>query len=97
MDKGYYSAVTPCFTTNTVVAIHNKNGQGLLQATLRKEGKLINSVAIHNKNGQGLLRPCISDSVGRGESVAIHNKNGQGLLHDINTLTAKGLNCRNPQ
>ena len=38
-----------------VVAIHNKNGQGLL-----RQGELSNleftKVAIHNKNGQGLLQ-----------------------------------------
>ncbi len=36
------------------VAIHNKNGKGLLQKQ-NKLRKNIVSVAIHNKNGKGLL------------------------------------------
>ncbi len=30
MDKGYYQAVEPQAPTSVTVAIHNKNGQGLL-------------------------------------------------------------------
>ena len=38
------------------VAIHNKNGQGLLQKeSLARISDLL-EVAIHNKNGQGLLQ-----------------------------------------
>ena len=37
------------------VAIHNKNGQGLLPNEEGLELKAGAEVAIHNKNGQGLL------------------------------------------
>ena len=37
------------------VAIHNKNGQGLLHAKQNANGLSAILVAIHNKNGQGLL------------------------------------------
>ena len=38
------------------VAIHNKNGKGLLQEWLESIGiGNIERVAIHNKNGKGLL------------------------------------------
>ena len=55
MDKGYYfytfrSSLFLLFS----VAIHNKNGQGLL-LDLGYEFFDVKGVAIHNKNGQGLL------------------------------------------
>ena len=37
------------------VAIHNKNGQGLLPERPKLAGVYEVGVAIHNKNGQGLL------------------------------------------
>ena len=37
------------------VAIHNKNGQGLLLNDERSSTEEVEEVAIHNKNGQGLL------------------------------------------
>ncbi len=63
-----------------IVAIHNKNGQGLLLEILAHQWAKDNTVAIHNKNGQGLLRipsVCFGSTC---KEVAIHNKNGQGLL-----------------
>ncbi len=56
MDKGYYRYV--CYRTNNKenVAIHNKNGQGLLQPCVKiSTFNTGSNVAIHNKNGQGLL------------------------------------------
>ena len=38
------------------VAIHNKNGKGLLHERMNQLQKLEPTVAIHNKNGKGLLR-----------------------------------------
>ena len=37
------------------VAIHNKNGKGLLHCSCRTGGNVPIGVAIHNKNGKGLL------------------------------------------
>ncbi len=61
------------------VAIHNKNGQGLLQNDSYFQEIVENTVAIHNKNGQGLLPNSFRKSAFF-DIVAIHNKNGQGLL-----------------
>ncbi len=63
-----------------VVAIHNKNGKGLLQNIICMDAGQLTSVAIHNKNGQGLL-PSADFLCQSFHMVAIHNKNGQGLLH----------------
>ena len=42
-------------TDKIKVAIHNKNGQGLLRGKLDPWNNDFIMVAIHNKNGQGLL------------------------------------------
>ena len=55
MDKGYYKRNNGRNLMLYVVAIHNKNGQGLLHDT-EETLYCIKAVAIHNKNGQGLLR-----------------------------------------
>ena len=39
-----------------MVAIHNKNGQGLLPELASETLTTKSKVAIHNKNGQGLLQ-----------------------------------------
>ncbi len=56
MEKGYYRQHFAYFATAALtVAIHNKNGKGLL-LLLDEQGKpLAGVVAIHNKNGKGLL------------------------------------------
>ncbi len=80
-----------------VVAIHNKNGQGLLLET-QSPATFILNVAIHNKNGQGLLQWGVQLLLIKLSIVAIHNKNGQGLLLDVQKLRIKcPANCRNPQ
>ena len=58
MDKGYYADNTAEHLQEVIeVAIHNKNGQGLLLGKASIEQKPSNFVvAIHNKNGQGLLQ-----------------------------------------
>ncbi len=80
MDKGYYYSVEVDGGTVIIVAIHNKNGQGLLRIDFTEDADY-NSVAIHNKNGQGLLPEIIYADEATEADVAIHNKNGQGLLH----------------
>ena len=45
-----------CTYSVITVAIHNKNGQGLLPNKEEVTKKISLGVAIHNKNGQGLLR-----------------------------------------
>ncbi len=62
-----------------IVAIHNKNGQGLLPLVNELTADELAVVAIHNKNGQGLL-PKPQNPKTPKPQVAIHNKNGQGLL-----------------
>ncbi len=79
MDKGYYTRTEKSSVLTTAVAIHNKNGQGLLHSMCGAVANRTNGVAIHNKNGQGLLREDATVTF-RGYYVAIHNKNGQGLL-----------------
>ncbi len=54
MDKGYYTSKKTISTNRYHVAIHNKNGQGLLHVRVLLSEPLF-KVAIHNKNGQGLL------------------------------------------
>ena len=61
------------------VAIHNKNGKGLLLNIYVVKGTNEIAVAIHNKNGKGLLHQIRLQSQ-RYQKVAIHNKNGKGLL-----------------
>ena len=56
MEKGYYNSLSNNVAVIKVVAIHNKNGKGLL---LQKGVFVSNEnlkVAIHNKNGKGLLQ-----------------------------------------
>ena len=79
MEKGYYSpAINQPNSPLASVAIHNKNGKGLLRMVLLHTFAVL-MVAIHNKNGKGLLRVIWKFNVGR-FGVAIHNKNGKGLL-----------------
>ena len=52
------------------VAIHNKNGKGLLHVVTGDWKDTFNNVAIHNKNGKGLLLPYLNllnkaDTAGR--------------------------------
>ena len=56
MEKGYYAITPPINDKEVVVAIHNKNGKGLLQAIIPIYPAKHTHVAIHNKNGKGLLR-----------------------------------------
>ena len=55
MEKGYYTTERRLTDLPLAVAIHNKNGKGLLHFffLLVKNEKF--TVAIHNKNGKGLL------------------------------------------
>ena len=80
MEKGYYVCFFFLFIASLKVAIHNKNGKGLL---LVAEWLIIqdeDEVAIHNKNGKGLLLLIIYIYIMKKVLVAIHNKNGKGLL-----------------
>ena len=55
MDKGYYAVARIVRPGAILVAIHNKNGKGLLQKKIADLDRHI-QVAIHNKNGKGLLQ-----------------------------------------
>ena len=69
MDKGSYLKFTALNATQPQVAIHNKNGQGLLQLKSTFSYKEIKLVAIHNKNGQGLLH-YEKDNVQQGKAMS---------------------------
>ena len=79
MEKGYYEEAMLMYPDlGDVVAIHNKNGKGLLlKSGMLKHFMLM--VAIHNKNGKGLLLHPYGQRF-QLPRVAIHNKNGKGLL-----------------
>ncbi len=56
MEKGYYLWHHWWQARTHLVAIHNKNGKGLLPEDQGfDETSVIWTVAIHNKNGKGLL------------------------------------------
>ena len=56
MEKGYYAKPFRLTAVNgKIVAIHNKNGKGLLLDLVSGSTLTITVVAIHNKNGKGLL------------------------------------------
>ena len=80
MEKGYYVIdFTDITLSVNIVAIHNKNGKGLLRNVFKCMKPHAKRVAIHNKNGKGLLRLFVL-SLRAFALVAIHNKNGKGLL-----------------
>ena len=54
MEKGYYDKCSNKKVMQPTVAIHNKNGKGLLRKEKAVSRKCM-AVAIHNKNGKGLL------------------------------------------
>ena len=97
MEKGYYVSFCIFYPINVEsVAIHNKNGKGLLLTIdLIARGK--REVAIHNKNGKGLLQANQALKESKKE-VAIHNKNGKGLLQEVIGIgDIYSSCCRNPQ
>ena len=55
MEKGYYQDKLRNTGALKAVAIHNKNGKGLLLDVTFTSSNNIVAVAIHNKNGKGLL------------------------------------------
>ena len=55
MEKGYYSRDGYDTPKLFAVAIHNKNGKGLLLYEVESPYLFQIQVAIHNKNGKGLL------------------------------------------
>ena len=64
MDKGYYNTTEFFKESNSgKVAIHNKNGQGLLLDWDEYHKYKEYFVAIHNKNGQGLLQFVVLSTV----------------------------------
>ena len=55
MEKGYYIIRGKAKMLAIAVAIHNKNGKGLLLENTHPLTLAVLMVAIHNKNGKGLL------------------------------------------
>ncbi len=82
MEKGYYYGNVTNKTTLLIVAIHNKNGKGLLPpnevlAIFRAAKESQSTI----KMEKGYYFYCNSFCRKRIAKVAIHNKNGKGLLH----------------
>ena len=80
MDKGYYPLLKTYTTMNVAnVAIHNKNGQGLLLTIIHLPSfsSYQSQSTIKMDKGYYQQEETIKESINR---VAIHNKNGQGLL-----------------
>ena len=81
MDKGYYLYTGGGEEPAVIVAIHNKNGQGLLPETVpqllhySKSQSTIKMDKGYYLRIQHLVKKQVVYSC-----VAIHNKNGQGLL-----------------
>ena len=78
------------------VAIHNKNGKGLLRLFVLSL-RAFALVAIHNKNGKGLLPVLEEEKSKEKREVAIHNKNGKGLLRVAFVTSFRLSDSRNPQ
>ena len=62
MEKGYYGSFDQRRSQQIKVAIHNKNGKGLLLNKVFLECRPF-LVAIHNKNGKGLLPTTVQNEV----------------------------------
>ena len=62
MEKGYYHNTENVARKPTNVAIHNKNGKGLL-LRFKESTNRCRIVAIHNKNGKGLLQKACPDKL----------------------------------
>ena len=79
MEKGYYKLIYQPAGQVLVVAIHNKNGKGLLQGPKELSAALPWRSQSTIKMEKGYYQ--ISQSaIVRAQGVAIHNKNGKGLL-----------------
>ncbi len=79
-----------------MVAIHNKNGQGLLPESgyLNVLGQVSSQSTIKMDKGYYVQ---VKKSIFNEKVVAIHNKNGQGLLLTTAAIGAGANMCRNPQ
>ena len=78
MEKGYYLERRCNWCSRNAVAIHNKNGKGLLleRATLGYVSPRSQSTIKMEKGYYSNWSIDISEA----DIVAIHNKNGKGLL-----------------
>ena len=97
MEKGYYQNYTPPNANGVTVAIHNKNGKGLLLVGSNPAWCTEKIVAIHNKNGKGLLPIFFLSAV-------LEEKESQSTIkmekgYYVGTIPAvdTALNRRNPQ
>ncbi len=80
MDKGYYRLLNLSAPIPKIVAIHNKNGQGLLPNGKPQQYVVLlhwsqSTIKMDKGYYYFVYVPVAADIV-----VAIHNKNGQGLL-----------------
>ncbi len=85
MDKGYYNSYIISSRYNSSVAIHNKNGQGLLLYVqdIMENKNIVSQSTIKMDKG---YYATIAHSPQLSLRVAIHNKNGQGLLRSLALL-----------
>ncbi len=86
MDKGYYFGARVNWKHEIGVAIHNKNGQGLLRMA-RTMFSLLAWSQSTIKMDKGYYPNINPKNKFPLQSVAIHNKNGQGLLLDDRRFT----------
>ncbi len=96
MDKGYYETSSAMVLGHIAVAIHNKNGQGLLLKIMKSKrgGAIVSQSTIKMDKG---YYQSISLSPLQNQLVAIHNKNGQGLLPYHPDEAGLAFSGRNPQ
>ncbi len=97
MDKGYYAVARIVRPGAILVAIHNKNGQGLLQHPHIKLNNISAIVAIHNKNGQGLLRGVENWNLWQESQSQSTIKMDKGYYMNKELLNQMVQDSRNPQ
>ncbi len=79
MEKGYYKRRGTSRSLNFIVAIHNKNGKGLLHNCFLEQPHLSSTSQSTIKMEKGYYNfSCLCYYTTA--RVAIHNKNGKGLL-----------------
>ena len=89
MEKGYYGNGNGKNNNEGKVAIHNKNGKGLLQVSETAKAAADKASQSTIKMEKGYYTETASAFV-MPDDVAIHNKNGKGLLHQDASLRKLG-------
>ena len=96
MEKGYYQIQGWLLRRALKVAIHNKNGKGLLHSIGEGTAELTFVVAIHNKNGKGLLLVTTKYVTAQFKSQSTI-KMEKGYYNVTFNKQQRKSKCRNPQ